>query len=519
MFIIVAIVAILIYRFISYLWTLKSTYEYFKLRNIPGPPPRFFFGHYLTLWNTPSYPNQIREWTHQYGSIYGLFEGRRPMYVVSDVDVLQEVFIKQFSSFHSRRTNLLIDILKHKGANLFTAHANEWRRQRHVINPTFTTLKVKSMIPLINKCIESMIVKVNEISGKEFNIYALYKRLTMDVICHCAFGINTDMQNDVSNIYMKQAMACFATDPEMFPIVKLSNVLPFLNPLLTRIMQSGICLINALSKYVPSLISPIETIPIFWFIGQVEVLIKQRLASGEKKTDLLQLMLDAAAHDDVKNDKTDDSMSRHLHHTEVVMNVFLFMIAGFETTSAVLAYSTYVLATHSDIQTKLRTEINESWKEDDDELNYEIISDMTYMDYFVREVLRMYRISGQNSTRLCNATTTVCNHQIDKGCVILVDVYTVHYSAELWGPDDPNLFIPERHAVKRHPVAFMGFGIGPRNCVGMRFALMELKMCLARLLRTYDILPGEKIEKGMTHRKPSILRPEAIYVQLHRRSM
>ena len=99
-----------------------------------------------------------------------------------------------------------------------------------------------------------------------------------------------------------------------------------------------------------------------------------------------------------------------------------------------------------------------------------------------------------------------------------MDVYAVHYSAELWGPDDPDLFIPERHAVKRHPVAFMGFGIGPRNCVGMRFALMELKMCLARLLRTYDILPGEKIEKGMTHRKPSILRPEAIYVQLHRRS-
>ena len=120
-------------------------------------------------------------------------------------------------------------------------------------------------------------------------------------------------------------------------------------------------------------------------------------------------------------------MSRHLHHTEVVMNVFLFMIAGFETTSAVLAYSTYVLATHSDIQTKLRTEINESWKEeDDDELNYEIISDMTYMDYFVREVLRMYRISGQNSTRLCDATTTVCNHQIDKG-MIFVCFFNVKY--------------------------------------------------------------------------------------------
>ena len=55
------------------------------------------------------------------------------------------------------------------------------------------------------------------------------------------------------------------------------------------------------------------------------------------------------------------------------------------------------------------------WKEGDEELNYEIIADMTYMDFFVREVLRMYRVSGQNSTRLCNETSTVCGHQIEKG--------------------------------------------------------------------------------------------------------
>ncbi|CAF4681721.1 unnamed protein product, partial [Rotaria sp. Silwood2] len=173
------------------------------------------------------------------------------------------------------------------------------------------------------------------------------------------------------------------------------------------------------------------------------------------------------------------------------------MLAGFETTSTVLAYSTYVLAKQPNIQHKLRKEINEYWREGEDELNYEIISDMTYMDYFVREILRMYRISGQASTRQCATATTVCGHQIDKGCVILADVHAIHYSTDLWGPEDPNLFIPERHAVKRHPLAYMGFGVGPRNCVGMRFALMELKLCLARLLHIYNILPGENIEKGM----------------------
>src|SRR5262245_57868616 len=86
-----------------YLWTLNSRYDYFKCRGIPGPPHRFFFGHCKTLWTTKRYSKLLQEWTRQFGSIYGLFEGTRPLYVVSDVDFLEEVFIKHFSSFHSRR--------------------------------------------------------------------------------------------------------------------------------------------------------------------------------------------------------------------------------------------------------------------------------------------------------------------------------------------------------------------------------------------------------------------------------
>ena len=103
------------------------------------------------------------------------------------------------------------------------------------------------------------------------------------------------------------------------------------------------------------------------------------------------------------------------------------------------------------------------------------------------------------------------------GCVILTDVHSIHYNMNLWGPEDPYLFVPERHADKRHPLAYMGFGIGPRNCVGMRFALMELKLCLARLLRQYSILPSEKIEQGFVLRETAVIQPDAIYIKLEKR--
>jgi cytochrome P450 len=94
---------------------------------------------------------------------------------------------------------------------------------------------------------------------------------------------------------------------------------------------------------------------------------------------------------------------------------------------------------------------------------------------------------------------------------------TIHNNADLWGPEDSNLFIPERHAVKRHPVVWMACVIGPRNCVGMRFALIEQKMYLIRLLREYRILPGDKIEKGLKQEEKIVIQPNGIFVKLEKR--
>jgi cytochrome P450 len=64
----------------------------------------------------------------------------------------------------------------------------------------------------------------------------------------------------------------------------------------------------------------------------------------------------------------------------------------------------------------------------------------------------------------------------------------------------------------------MSFGVGPRNCVGMRFALMELKIALANILHKYTILPGEKLEQGMKKQESIFLSPEAIYIRIEKRS-
>lgn len=97
------------------------------------------------------------------------------------------------------------------------------------------------------------------------------------------------------------------------------------------------------------------------------------------------------------------------------------------------------------------------------------------------------------------------------------DIYSIHFNQELWGPEDPYLFLPERHQQKRHPMAYMPFGAGPRHCLGMRFALIEMKILLIRMLREYDILPGEQLEEKFIIRDETTIAPDAVWIKLVKR--
>ena len=109
-------------------------------------------------------------------------------------------------------------------------------------------------------------------------------------------------------------------------------------------------------------------------------------------------------------------MSKALLSDEVVMNVFMFMVAGYETTSTALAYCTYVLATKSGIQEKLANEIDQNnWDNIDAGDSYEIANNLSYLDLFIREVLRMHPLGSKPMTRECNTTTNVCGHTIKEG--------------------------------------------------------------------------------------------------------
>lgn len=321
------------------------------------------------------------------------------------------------------------------------------------------------------------------------------------------------MQNDIDNEYLHKGEEILAANLEDHPLIRLGNLMPWLIPVLVYVFVG----LTVIQRIAHRFIESIEENPRFWFLRRLSYLVdlrKSQLAKSDSKVpiDLLQLLLDAG---DKEINGTDPNHLKSLHADEIVSNIMLFLVAGYETTSTALAYSSYVLAREPHIQKKLQAELDSHpW----DEHEYEEVMKIPYLEWFVNEVLRMFPIAPLATSRECNTTSVICGHTIEAGSVIQADMYTIHYDPDLWGPEDPNKFIPERHATPRHPMAYMPFGLGPRNCIGKRLALMEIKMCLARLLRHYSIYPADDMEEKF-HLKDTlfILQPTGVYVKIEKR--
>jgi cytochrome P450 len=291
---------------VIYLVHIHRCYSFFKQLGINGPQPTFLLGNLADFVRTKRISISIQNWTTQFGRIYGYFEGHTPVLVVSDPDILHNIFIKNFSKFHSRRQFPLEDRRTTKGVHLFSATGDEWRRQRAIINPTFSSLKMKRMLPIIDDCISTLIKKLEEsmkTSPQGFDIYRLYKCLTMDLIWRCCFGIKTDMQSDPNDPYLKRSQEVFARENSTFLATLLAIFIPELQP----IWLASHCWMNNIKSRLRYLLPMGEKLinddPSEWLKDNVDYFIKKAQIYQEshhdhneniiKSTDLIHLMLDA----------------------------------------------------------------------------------------------------------------------------------------------------------------------------------------------------------------------------------
>lgn len=176
------VISLLIY--LLYFYRHKQ-FDYFKQRNIPTPPFHFLFGHLLPIWSEGSIGRQLQIWTRIYGKTYGIFSGASPVYVTSEIDFLEEVFIKQFSKFDRRKIDLYEHSWSGSKRGVFNTNGNQWRRQKSIMSSTLNAA-VKQLNPLLNKHIKDMLLSLRSLTSNgdvAINLHPILKETFWKFIC------------------------------------------------------------------------------------------------------------------------------------------------------------------------------------------------------------------------------------------------------------------------------------------------------------------------------------------------
>ena len=191
--------------------------------------------------------------------------------------------------------------------------------------------------------------------------------------------------------------------------------------------------------------------------------------------------------------------NKKLTDNEIAAQAWVFLLAGFETTGTTLGYFSYMLATHPDIQQRLQSELINAM-DPNHEIDYDKLHALPYLDACISETLRLFppviRLERECNTSLKLGDSGI---KIEKGHVVEILVYAMHHNEDYFpNPEkfSPDRFLPEnRHLIL--PYTYMPFGNGPRNCIGMRFALMEIKLAMAHILTKYKFTKIDQTEKTL----------------------
>uniref|UniRef100_A0A673ZJ26 unspecific monooxygenase n=1 Tax=Salmo trutta TaxID=8032 RepID=A0A673ZJ26_SALTR len=285
------------------------------------------------------------------------------------------------------------------------------------------------------------------------------------------------------------------------PLFLLIALFPFTGPILEKMKFS----------FFPSEVTD------FFYASLAKIKSGRDTGNSTSRVDFLQLMIDSQKGSDTK---TGEDQTKGLTDHEILSQAMIFIFAGYETSSSTMSFLAYNLATNPHVMTKLQEEIDTVFP-NKTPIQYEALMQMDYLDCVLNESLRLYPISPRLE-RVAKKTVEINGIVIPKDCVVLVPTWTLHRDPEIWS--DPEEFKPERFSKENKesidPYTYMPFGAGPRNCIGMRFALIMIKLAMVEILQSFTFSVCDETEILLEMDKQFLLMPKRpIKLRLEPRSI
>uniref|UniRef100_A0A671R8S5 Cytochrome P450 3A n=1 Tax=Sinocyclocheilus anshuiensis TaxID=1608454 RepID=A0A671R8S5_9TELE len=452
----------LLMLFVALLYVYGSwPHSFFKKLGIPGPKPLPFFGTML----------EYRKGFHQfdvecfkkYGRVWGIYDARQPVLCIMDQSIFKTILVKECYSLFTNRRNFRLNGPLYDAVSI--VEDDDWRRIRSVLSPSFTSGRLKEMFGIMKTHSHILVDNLGKTAtrGEAVDIKEFFGAYSMDVVTSTAFSVDIDSLNNPKDPFVTNIKKMLKFDL-LNPLFLITALFPFITPVLEKMDFA----------FFPTSVTD-------FFFAALKKIKSERVASDHKKrVDFLQLMVDSQT---AGKEHTEKGLSDH----EILSQSMIFIFGGYETTSSTLSFFFYNLANNPEAMKKLQEEIDQTFP-DKAPVDYEAVMNMEYLDAALNESLRLFPIVGRLE-RVCKKTVDINGLLIPKDMVVMIPTFALHRDPDYWS--NPESFKPERFTKGNKesidPYMYMPFGLGPRNCIGMRFAQVSMKLAIVEILQRFDV--------------------------------
>ncbi|PWB82294.1 MAG: cytochrome P450 [Methylocystaceae bacterium] len=409
--------------------------------------------NYLQNWPPASY----RE---GFSTLPGVWKSSAPTVFLTDPELIQEVLVDRAEHFTRARISARAFSALMDPASLFLAEGADWRWQRRAAAPAFRHETLLALVPIFAECAEAQAREWRSAAGGEaVDVHEAMTRTTLAVICQAVLGDPAALDREAFLASLTAAFGGFSWQA-LIAAFGLPRWTP--HPGYFE-MRAAVARLNAEAAKV----------------------IAARRAAGSTRRDVLGLLLSAR----------DPETGRVMTDRELASNLFTFIAAGHETAAIGLAWTLWLLAKDQATQERVREEVVRIAGARD--IGPEDVDALVFTRQVVQESLRLFP-PAPTVTRQAKEDTRIGPHPISRKSSVFVAIWSLHRNERLW--DEPAAFDPDRFAPEkakaRHRFAYLPFGGGPRVCIGMSFAMLEITTILATLARDFRFttVPGFRPE-------------------------
>nr|QGY64108.1 cytochrome P450 4DV2 [Sitophilus zeamais] len=365
------------------------------------------------------------------------------------------------------------------GTGLVTSGGTKWKKRRRIITPAFHFSILIQFIESFDQNGKKLI----EILGNEgtrpegIDIYSYITNCALDIISESAMGVSVKSQENQNKEYVDGVKNLLSSILDRS--FSLWKVNPYLFPLTSDYWYQR-RIVKSLHRFTDTVIeNRVKSLQ-----GKTEKNVEKDVddVGKKKKLAFLDLLLNSTID------------GKPLTKEDIREEVDTFMFEGHDTTSFAISMGLYLLAKYPSVQTTARNELNEIFGNDKSKpTTIEDLNNMKYLELVIKEIIRLYP-SVPYILREVTKDTEYKGHTLPKDTSIGMYIYGINRDPTYH--KDPEAFIPERHldtSSKNH-FAYIPFSAGPRNCIGQKFAMLEMKCLISKILRNFELLPDPSYE-------------------------